>query len=245
MKEVAKVVFEDSTLAVLDKAAGVVVNRSNTTKYETLQDWVEKRYGDEINVYKDDESDFFSRSGIVHRLDKETSGVILFAKNPKSFVHLQSQFKARTVQKKYTALCHGKVVPNNGVVNAPIGRLPWNRMRFGVTASGRSAESQYEVLHYYRWRKERKSDETLTLVEVQPKTGRTHQIRVHMKYIGYPLFADALYCGRKTYRKDKKILNRHFLHASKIAFDYPTNGNRVEFASQLPEELSKVICLLQ
>lgn len=248
-----KIIFEDEDLLILDKPAGMVVNRSDTTRGErTLQDWVEDylrirstkheiRSKSEISnnqnsfEFRNSDFDFKSRAGIVHRLDKETSGIILVAKTLNAFINLQKQFKERKVQKTYLALAHGKIEPEEGEIDVEVGRLPWNRKRFGVLSEGREAVTLYRVLciKYYV---SGKSKEPLSLVELSPKTGRTHQIRVHLQYIKHPIFADPLYAGRKTSRQDRKLLSRIFLHASKISFLHPKTNKMLFFESPLSEE---------
>jgi 23S rRNA pseudouridine1911/1915/1917 synthase len=232
----------------------MTVNRAETTRHEmTVQDWMEEKYRirDEAGITKktaqeagqeqawDPEVEFYKRGGVVHRLDKETSGILLLAKNPQAFAELQRQFKERIVQKVYLALAHGKVVPREGEISVPVGRLPWNRKQFGIVPGGRESVTTYKVLEYYKNRGGLK--EILSLVELYPHTGRTHQIRVHMKYIGHPLFADFLYAGRKTSRDDRRVLERVFLHAAKISFLHPRSGEQLHFSASLPTELSSVL----
>nr|MBP6913674.1 RluA family pseudouridine synthase [Candidatus Levybacteria bacterium] len=221
-----KIIFEDNNLLVVNKPAHVIVNRADTAKGSlTLQDWVEEYSGvlkDVLSVQEKEKfmingynkyDEFISRSGIVHRLDKETSGIILIAKNVETFMKLQEKFKTHDVVKTYLALVHGKLDSPEGEIKEPIGRLPWNRTRFGVLQEGRDAYTHYKVLEEKKY-----MGECLTLVEVHPKTGRTHQIRVHFQHINHPIFADVLYAGRKTARNDRKLLSRHFLHAGRIEF---------------------------
>jgi 23S rRNA pseudouridine1911/1915/1917 synthase len=160
------------------------------------------------------------------------------AKNPDIFVALQKQFKERVVKKVYTALVHGKLMPPEGEISVPVGRLPWNRKQFGVVPGGRESVTFYKVISYYR---SRDGKELFSYVELNPKTGRTHQIRVHLKYIGHPIFADYLYAGRKTARNDRIVLQRVFLHAAKISFVHPKTGKEVVFESPMPEELTSVL----
>ncbi len=230
-----KVVFEDKDLVVLDKPAGMIVNKSDTTKGEkTVQEWVEEKFSIfNFQFSIDRESDFFKRAGIVHRLDKETSGIILVAKTREAFENLQSQFKERKVQKTYIALAHGKIEPVEGEINIAVGRLPWNRKRFGVLSGGRESVTRYRVIS--------NSQQDLTLVELYPKSGRTHQIRVHLQYIKHPIFSDPLYGGRKTSRNDRELLPRVFLHASKISFFHPATKKALSFESPLPEDLNKFL----
>jgi 23S rRNA pseudouridine1911/1915/1917 synthase len=220
-----KIIFEDESLLVIDKPAGVVVNRSETTREKTIQDWL-KEYlsikGEGIG----------GRAGIVHRLDKETSGLLLIAKTEKAFKNLQKQFKERKVEKRYLALVHGQVKPSKGTVEVPLSRSPYNRKKFGVFLGGRPARTDYRVKKEYP---------DLTLLELTPKTGRTHQIRVHLKYIGHPVVADEKYAGRKTARADRQWCPRQFLHASFLRFHHPETKKVIAFNSPLPEELAKTL----
>lgn len=235
------IIFEDENFLAVSKPAGVIVNNADTSQgVETLQDWVEKTYpianissSDEFMVDGYDKAkEFRDRGGIVHRLDKETSGIILIAKKVPAFMELQKQFKNGIVKKTYQTVVHGKIENPTGVINAPIGRLPWNRMRFGVLPEGREAETHYKVLEYKQFH-----GEPLTLVEVYPKTGRTHQIRVHFQHINYPVFADALYAGRKQGRDDRKVLPRHFLHASKMSLNNPVTNQPMELEDEWSSDL--------
>jgi len=239
------ILYEDGDMIVIDKPAGITVNRAETTKNEmTIQDWAAEKIGTsehEIKINKaleyDPVQEFINRGGVVHRLDKETSGVLLLAKNPETFVELQRQFKEHEVKKVYQALAHGKV-PQEGEINVPVGRLPWNRKQFGIVPGGRESKTEYKVLATYENSKDK---EILSLVELYPQSGRTHQIRVHLKYIGHPIFADFLYAGRKTARKDRIILPRVFLHAAKISFSHPKTHEIMTFESPLPNELRELL----
>lgn len=250
------IIFEDESLMVLDKPAGMTVNRSDTTGSEkTLQDWTEEKIfahrpphvanekpilSESVDYEKSNREAFYKRGGIVHRLDKETSGIILVAKTEDVFIELLRQFREREVEKSYTALVHGKIVPEEGEISVPVGRLPWNRKRFGIVAGGRDATTEYKVLRYYMMK-----NEPLTLLQLMPKTGRTHQIRVHLKYLNHPIFADELYGGRKTAREDRKLLQRQFLHASIIKFTHPVTGKRLLYESPIPTQLSEVLSKFQ
>lgn len=244
------ILFEDNEILVVNKPAGVIVNRSDTTSHvQTLQDMVadylhipstknkliEQR---KIGEWESPEEAFVNRSGIVHRLDKETSGIILIAKTLSSFVELQRQFKERIVEKTYIALSHGKILPEKGEISVPVGRLSFNRKRFGVVAGGRESVTAYSALKYYT---NPKTKEILSLVELYPKTGRTHQIRVHLQYIGHPIFGDELYAGRKTSREDRKKLSRVFLHAAKITFLHPKTQILMHYDAPLPKELQDIL----
>lgn len=240
-----KIIHEDDHILVIDKPAGITVNKADTTKNEiTVQDWAEEKI--DFSKFADEQTeiplgeygnDFVKRGGVVHRLDKETSGVLVLAKDPASFLELQRQFRERIVEKAYIALAHGEIAPAEGEINVPVGRLEWNRKQFGVVPGGRESITHYKVLNIFKNNKKEK----FSLVELYPKSGRTHQIRVHLKYIGRPIFADFLYAGRKTSRADRKILNRVFLHAAKLTIIHPLYGKEKIFESPLPEELKNVI----
>lgn len=229
-----KILFEDDDLAVLDKPAGIVANRAVSVKGETVQDFVENNL--KLNAAAGDSSEFLSRSGVVHRLDKDTSGVLIVAKNTASFILLQSLFKQRKISKKYKALVHGKVIPDRGEINAPVGRLPWNRERFGILSEGREAQTSYRVISLYEYEKQ-----YFSLLEASPYTGRTHQIRIHLKYIGHAIVSDKFYAGRKTYRHDLTFCPRLFLHASNLTFKHPCKNKNIEIKSEFPEELLEVL----
>lgn len=222
-----KILFEDSALLVVDKPSGMITNDASTVVGQTtLQSWLFENFDYEIA------KDHFCRSGVVHRLDKETSGILLVAKTKKAFEALQKEFKERTVTKEYIALAHGMVMPEKGKIEAAVGRLPWNRRRFGVLQGGREAVTEYEVKDYYE-----REGEKYSLLRLMPKTGRTHQIRIHLKYIGYPIFSDTFYAGRKTSRRDRQVIPRLFLHASEITFKHPKTGETIEISDPLPEDL--------
>lgn len=235
------VLFEDDDLLVIDKPSGVVVNRAQSIKEPTIQDWMDATYHiQQISSIAIDQAiidEFKSRSGVVHRLDKETSGVLLLSKNPSSFSALKAQFKDRTVKKSYSALVHGEVVPKDGEVNAPVGRLPWNRMRFGVFPDGREAHTRYHVDCHYTDDKKN----AYSLLTAYPTTGRTHQIRVHLQYIRHPIVSDLLYGGRKQARDDRVWCRRLFLHAQTLQFMQPMTGKKITITSPLPEHLSQIL----
>lgn len=229
-----QIVYEDNDIIVVNKPAGLIVNKADTTINQiTLQDFLQENYPLSTN----DGSDFYKRNGIVHRIDKETSGLLIVAKNIESFINLQAQFKERRVNKTYIALVHGHVESEEGDISVPVGRLPWNRKRFGVLAGGKEATTHYKVLQQF--------SKPFTLLELSPKTGRTHQIRVHLQYFNHPIFGDLLYAGRKTSREDRKILERFFLHAEKISFYHPKTGKLVEFLAPLPLELKNIVNLIE
>jgi 23S rRNA pseudouridine1911/1915/1917 synthase len=223
-------IYEDQALIVVDKPSGWIVNAAGTTGTQpVVQSWLK---GLAYPLAKSQEA----RSGIVHRLDKETSGILLIAKTKEVFEDLQGQFKKRGVKKTYLALVHGRVEPEKGSLEVPVGRLPWRRDRFGVLPGGRTSKTSYRVAGSYT-----KEGENFSLVEAHPETGRTHQIRIHLKYLGHPIVGDEFYAGRKTARQDRVWCPRLFLHATGIEFTHPTKGCRVSFESALPSDLSSVI----
>lgn len=226
-----KILKEANDFLVIVKPSGWISNNASTTaNTPVLQTWVKNNIKSEL---ADNDK---LRSGIVHRLDKETSGLIIVAKNEKAFRSFQYQFKRRKVKKTYVTLLHGKVDQENGEIDAPTGRLPWNRERFGVFPGGKRAVTEYKVIKYYC-----KDAKYYSLVEVHPKTGRTHQIRIHMKYLGYPVVSDTFYAGRKTSRDDRKWCPRLFLHAESISFANPNTGKVISYKSELPKDLSECL----
>ena len=247
-----KVIFEDDSLLVIDKPAGLVVDKSETQKGETLEDWLTQKYDSLVYHTKLD------RMGIVHRLDKDTSGVIVVAKTRQSLENLQNQFKERKTKKEYLALVHG-LVEKGGIVEGGIERNPLKREKFMVGEGGKEAVTEYSPegkfqipnnkfqiifndFNKIQMRKlERMKYNEFSLLSCHPLTGRTHQIRVHLKYIGHPIVCDEKYVGRKMYRLDRRWCPRMFLHAKSLGFYHPGSKEWVEFESELPEDLREVL----
>ncbi|MEK7550751.1 MAG: RluA family pseudouridine synthase [Patescibacteria group bacterium] len=235
---IPEIIFEDESLMVINKPSGWITNDATTTSNQpTVQGWLSRNLQFTMNNLLHSNNLQF-RNGIVHRLDKETSGILVIAKTKEVFEELQRQFKERKVKKSYIALVHGKL-DGEGDIVALVGRLPWRRDRFGVLPGGRESETHYKVLEFYKG-----DNAGHTLVEFFPKTGRTHQIRIHAKHMGHAIVADEFYAGRKTARNDRKWCPRLFLHASSIKFTHPTTGKVVEFKSSLPKELRDVLELV-
>jgi 23S rRNA pseudouridine1911/1915/1917 synthase len=218
-----KILYEDNDLMVVDKPAGMTVHPAAGHYDGTLVNAV-------LAHIPDIEIENTERPGIVHRLDKDTSGLIIVAKNPAAHMKLAGQFKEREVSKIYKALVNGHLSPETGIIDAAIGRDPRNRKRMAVTRNGRAAKTEYRVIKYIG---------NYTLLEAKPKTGRTHQIRVHLSAIGFPIVGDPVY-GTKT-----EMLSRQFLHAYKLQFKLPSSGEYVSFESELPEDLKDALELAE
>lgn len=232
------ILFEDESLIIINKPPGIVVNRAESVKAETVQDWAERRVNLEVSGAADPA--FKERAGIVHRIDKETSGCLIVAKTPEVFSSLQRQFKERIVKKVYLALVHGKVVPEDGEIRAPVGRLPWNRERFGILPGGKEAVTRYHVIRSWNVAHGKQSED-LSLVELYPETGRTHQIRVHLKYIQHPIVGDYQYAGRKTARADRTWAPRVMLHAWKLSFQDPQTQKDLAIQAPVPDDMNSII----
>lgn len=226
-KEIEKI-YEDENILLLNKPSGVVVNRSNTYSERTLQDLIEEKY---VDVSKFDDEEFVSRSGLVHRLDKDTSGIILIAKNVDSFRFLQSQFKERNIYKEYVAVVHGKIEDEIVEIDASLARNPKNPLRIAVVSSGRNALTRVE-----REKVVEIENEIYTLVKVFPKTGRTHQIRVHLSAIGHPVVMDNIYCTKKLLEDGSVSFKRMMLHARFLGFMDPKSRKFKRFEAKLPVE---------
>ncbi len=233
------VLFEDSDLLVINKPAGMVVHPGAGNWRGTLVNAVLYRWPDLEGVGGG------HRPGIVHRLDKDTSGLILVAKNDRAHRLLQAQFKAREVQKSYVALVYGQVSPEAGTIEAFIGRDVRQRKRMAVVPAvqGRPAVTRYETVGHYRPRSEmrHRAEQILTLLACHPLTGRTHQIRVHLAHVGHPILGDNVYGGR---RRPAVACPRQFLHAERLRFRLPGTGEMVEFTAPLPADLASVLAQL-
>lgn len=221
------IVYEDNNLLVIDKAAGQVVHPAPGHSTGTLVNAILHHVPDLAGVGGE------LRPGIVHRLDKDTSGLLLVAKNDQTHRNLQQQFKARAVHKVYLALLEGILTPRQGTIDAPIGRDPRQRQQMAVivqpgSKQARPATTRYQVQTYF---------EGYTLVEAEPLTGRTHQIRVHFQFIGFPLVGDRVY----GHRKQRVACPRQFLHAQRLSFQLPGSGEYIEFFSPLPADLQAIL----
>jgi 23S rRNA pseudouridine1911/1915/1917 synthase len=227
-----EIVYEDDTLVVVNKPAGLVVHPAAGIHSGTLANALAYHFQQLPNATS-------VRPGIVHRLDRDTSGLLVVAKTEAALENLSDQFRARTVYKLYAALVHGRVATDTGRIEQPLARDPSNRTRMAVVRGGRSALSIYRVAQRFN---------RFTLLDVELKTGRTHQIRVHLAWLKHPVVGDETYGGgRDNTIQDPKLksqirgLNRHFLHAEKLAFTHPATSERVQFHSPLPPELSNLL----
>ena len=214
------IVHEDTDLLVVNKPAGMIVHPAPGNRSKTLANAVLSHCPDLQGIGNK------IRPGIVHRLDKNTSGLIVVAKNHIAHMRLSYQFKSRQFKKSYLAMVHGKVSPFEATIEGPIGRDPRNRKRMSIVERGRDSTTEYKVLKSYR---------KYTLLNVMPITGRTHQIRVHMTSVGHPLVADELY------GKPHKLLARQFLHAQAINFIHPSTKQVVALSIELPQDLRKFV----
>jgi 23S rRNA pseudouridine1911/1915/1917 synthase len=221
-----KIVYEDADLIVVDKPAGMVVHPAPGHPGHTLANAI-LPYLTQPAAGGD-----WQRPGIVHRLDKDTSGLIIVAKTSAAHQALTTQFKKREVSKVYLALVHGHVTPDDGVVEAPIGRDRSHRERMAITdiEHGRAARTVYHVLRHLG---------SYTLLEARPETGRTHQIRVHLAAIGHPVAGDRVYGARSA------LIDRQFLHAHRLRFQLPATGEMVEFESGLPADLTEALRVVE
>lgn len=233
-----KILYEDKDILAIDKPVGLSVHADGKTKGKTLVDWILKNYPKmadigEPKIFEDKE---IPRPGIVHRLDRDTSGVLILAKNKKSYDSLKDQFKNREVRKIYNTLVVGTFKEDRGTINKEIGRSPtdFRRRLAGRGARGelREAVTEYTVLKKIEDRKGNK----FTYLEVRPKTGRTHQIRVHMKYLNHPVVGDPLYNPDGLKMKD---IDRMMLHAKSIKFRN-LKGDIVKVESALPTEFENL-----
>jgi len=213
------IVYEDSDLLVVNKPAGLIVHPIPTRPSHTLVNAILAHCPELAGTGS-------TRPGIVHRLDKNTSGLMVVAKNEAAQQDLSAQIKARSVVKQYLALVVGHLLPDRGIIEAPIGRHLRHRERMAVVSGGREARTQYRVIRYL---------DSYTLIEVTLETGRTHQIRVHLEAIGYPVVGDS------TYGVKSDHLSRQFLHACRLGFKLPSTGEYVEFTSELPSDLTQAL----
>lgn len=222
-----RIIFEDDDILVVNKPAGLQTHPGVWQEQDTLANALLARYPEIKNIGEDS-----LRPGLVHRLDKDTSGLMIIAKNQKFFHHLKDQFQNRKVKKIYLCLVRGLMKKDQGFVNRPIGRSASKPIRqtTGKSRNQREALTEFKVLTRFK---------DYTLIQALPKTGRTHQIRVHMASIGHPIVGDKTYGNKKV-----QPIKRQFLHASELKINAP-NGKKMAFQSPLPDELKSLLKILE
>lgn len=256
------IIFEDEWVLIVNKPAGLVVNRSETNSGGTLQDFLSDYFhlGDKFGIG--------DRAGIVHRLDRETSGLLVVAKTKAAFANLQDQFKQRDIKKEYSAMVHGLLKEDEGVVESKIARIG-SFGKFGVVerrSEGRESRTDFKVEGRYKIQDKliqgyaigqghnltkarinylKRHAGYYSLLRVFPKTGRTHQIRVHLKSIGNPVVSDLIYGPHKLVKFDLTWCKRLFLHAAYLEFIHPKTKKKVSFSLDLPKELKNAILNLE
>lgn len=213
-----KIIFEDDFFLIVEKKTGLTTTKERKGEGWTLEDDLKQLRPNSL-----------FRNGIVHRLDKGTSGMVLMAKSESVLENLKKQFKDRKIIKKYICLVGGDT-SIDGTINMPIGRSKFSFAKFGVNLEGKESLTEFRTIKKYK-----KNNKIFSLLEINLKTGRTHQIRVHMSYLNWPLVGDKLYGG------DDTLIKRPFLHASFIQFKHPETGEVVSFNSDLPNDLQLVL----
>lgn len=217
------ILYDDDDVIVIDKPKGMVVHPANGNYTGTLVNAIMSKFGDNLSGING-----VIRPGIVHRIDKDTSGVLVIAKNDKAHLKLAEQLKEHSMTRVYVAVVRGKLKEKVGTIDAPIGRNSKDRKKMGVVANGKRAVTHYKVI---------KELDDCSVIEVRLETGRTHQIRVHMSYIGHPLLGDSVYSNGKN----KYGFVGQALHAKILGFIHPSTGEYMEFSSNLPEEFEKLL----
>lgn len=231
-----KIVFEDNDVIAINKPSGLIVNRSNTTNELTLQDFLDEKFLAEKGSYTGFPEEFAERSGLVHRLDKDTSGLILAAKNFESMKKLQSQFKSRFVDKEYCAIVIGNIQDEIIEIVAPIKRNPKAPLKYAVVSTGKEAKTRITKVKDLLF-----NNIHFTYINIFPHTGRTHQIRVHLSAIRHPVAHDEIYCTKKEYELSQRFFNRLMLHSRKIMILHPKTNKELTIEAKLPTEFNEKI----
>ncbi|SFA88149.1 RluA family pseudouridine synthase [Clostridium frigidicarnis] len=220
------ILYEDSDVIVVNKPQGMVVHPAAGVYNGTLVNALLNHCKDLSGI------NGVIRPGIVHRIDKDTSGVLVIAKNDYAHNKLSEQFKAHSMKREYYALVEGIIKDEEGIIETNLGRHPTDRIKFAVVSNGKHAITHYKVIERFK---------TATLVKCNLETGRTHQIRIHMAYIGHPLIGDSVY----GYKKQRFKATGQLLHAKVLGFIHPTKNEFIEFESPLPEYFQKVLTIFK
>ena len=228
-----QVLYEDADVIAVNKPAGMVVHPAAGNTTGTLVNAM-LAYAPDVAVVGDE-----ARPGIVHRLDKETSGVLLVARHDGAYQALQSQFKTRMIKKTYLALCVGTLDPERGVIRKPIARDLGERKRMAVVAGGRDAVTQYAVTEVFEGKDGNRAVQ-YSFVRAHPLTGRTHQLRVHLASVGHPIVGDAVY-GAKKDALTRQLSPRQMLHSSELIFISPSGGQTLRVHAPMPEDMRRVL----
>ncbi len=263
------IIFEDEDLLILNKPSGTIVNDaishhqlSLQTQVATYLDLPPRPSSLTINQFSSTTDVWLDRQGMVHRLDKDTSGVMVWAKNPAALKNLLSQFRLRQTQKTYLCLVHGFFgTDKTGRIHLPLGRKTTNRQLMAVTPNGREATTNYQVVqefHHFDFLKLKKLHpdfplgqkdllklyQGFSLISAQPKTGRTHQLRAHFTHLKHPLVGDTAYLSRHKAKIDPNWCPRQFLHASSLTLTHPSSGKILTFNAVLPPDLVEVLTFI-
>ena len=220
-----EVIYQDDHLIGLNKPAGLVVHPSVGHLKQTLVNALLYHYPEIAPLHPE-------RPGIVHRLDKDTSGVLVIARTAEALQNLQAQFKARTIQKTYLALVRGQPQPPTGIIDVPIGRHPQLRQRMAPLPDGKPARTHYQILETFS---------EYSLLEIELETGRTHQIRVHLAWLGYPVVGDSVYARKKP----PSPLTRQFLHAARLVLRHPYHQTPLTLKAPLPSDLQNLLASIR
>jgi len=264
------IIYEDNNILAINKSAGIMVHGDGRSKEKTIVDWILEKYPEIKGVGKPmilPDGTRIEKPGFVHRLDKDTSGIMLIAKNQKTFEFLKKQFQARTIKKVYQAIVWGNVKEDKGKIDKPIGRSPstgYFLSSRGVRGKMREAVTEYKVIKRITNNQQPTTDNKFTILEVCPHTGRTHQIRVHLKYINHPIICDKIYFDERGAPRTSTLvhgvraksnqsnlyasnmpcpvlgLDRLALHAASVEFLLP-NNKRMKLEAPLPEEMKRLI----
>lgn len=251
-----QLLYQDDDLLVINKPAGQIVNHATSHQQESLQEYFARQWhlpplSEPAEQNASAEDIFLSRQGMVHRLDKDTSGLLLWAKNPPTLSALLQQFQKRQVEKTYQCLVHGFFSDQRGRISLPLARKRTNRKIMAVDPQGREAITLFQVQARYQFNpsnnlpvKSKIINNTyqgFSLLLVTPQTGRTHQIRAHLTHLHHPLVGDSAYLSSKKAKLDKLWCKRQFLHAYSLSFTHPRSQKKLHFQADLPADLRQAL----